>query len=356
MEKYSISPKLENVIVEHLLDMGIRWETITQQTGIYPEEIQSEDSRISPETHYKLLTMLHRECGVDWFLSGEGFDVDYFLNKNNVLDSFCEPSYSYAVLCLNSKSLEQAIHNYIHFRSVIGNVDRLEYHTDGKGNSEFGYFHYFPELNYSFVTLVNFIFIVFIVNHYAGHENTRFYVTCSNQRNALLENLYHYWNCDVTWEQKSDTIKFSCDNLSNDYPHYNNAVYQLTLNRIEDEYDKVQDVGSIRSIIETILKEMINEPDVEFKSRIALDKICDTLHLSKNTLARKLRNQNTTYKFIERKIKLDEAIRMLKDTENSIGEISYNLGFSSQSAFNRFFSDLMNITPLKFRKKNTNHY
>ena len=352
MESLSISPKLETVIINRLLDMGIQWESITRYTGLYPEEIQSEHSRISPETHYRLLTMLHRECGVDWFLQGEGFDIDYLFNKNNVLDSFSEPSFSLATLCLNSLSLRHALNNYVQYRSLVGNVDRLDFHVDNNGTCRFDYFHYFPELNYSFVTLINFIFIVSLVNNYISDEVVTFNVKCSNCENKMLSNLYKYWNCRVSWSQNTDSITFFTHGLDDKFVCYNESVFDLTLKKVKEEYNKVQDVDSIKSIIEVILKEMINDQCCDFRSSKAIERVCETLHLSKSTLARKLREKNTTYKFVERKVKLEEAIRMLKDTELSIGDISFNLGFSSQSAFNRFFSDLMAITPLKFRKKN----
>ena len=353
MEKLSISPKLETVIIDRLLDMGIQWESITSQTGIYPEEIQSQNSRISPETHYRLLTMLHRECGVDWFLKGDGFDIEYLFNKNNVLDSFSEPSFSLAILCLNSVTLRKGLENYVFYRPVVGNVDRLDFYVNDSGQCQFDYFHYFPELNYSFVTLINFIFIVSIVNNYICDDKIKFNVKCSNSVNRMLSNLYNYWNCDVEWNCNVDSITFFSSNIDARYLSYNESVYQLTLKKVKDEYDKVQDVDNIKSIIDVVLKEMINDKKCEFKSSKAIERVCETLHLSKSTLARKLREKNTTYKFVERKVKLEESIRMLKETSLSIGDISYNLGFSSQSAFNRFFSDLMRITPLKFRKKNS---
>jgi AraC-like DNA-binding protein len=46
---------------------------------------------------------------------------------------------------------------------------------------------------------------------------------------------------------------------------------------------------------------------------------------------------------------------MLQKSNKNISDISYQLGFSTQSVFNRFFSEQTNMTPLKYRKnKKTN--
>lgn len=51
-------------------------------------------------------------------------------------------------------------------------------------------------------------------------------------------------------------------------------------------------------------------------------------------------------------LRLQEAERLLKDTDNQVIDIAYSVGFSSISAFYRFFKEKKNISPNKFRKEN----
>lgn len=50
---------------------------------------------------------------------------------------------------------------------------------------------------------------------------------------------------------------------------------------------------------------------------------------------------------------LDEAKKLLTDTDMSISEIVYSLGLSNRSYFYRIFEKAYGMTPLKYRKENT---
>ena len=120
--------------------------------------------------------------------------------------------------------------------------------------------------------------------------------------------------------------------------------------KVESEYQRIFEVTSISKLVEDAINEMINNQELTFKSSLAIERVCDRLGISKTTLSRRLKEEETTYKEIEKRVKLEESINLLKNTNMPIGTISLNLGFSCQAAFNRFFNDQMRISPLKFRK------
>ncbi|MBX3118321.1 MAG: helix-turn-helix domain-containing protein [Fimbriimonadaceae bacterium] len=55
-----------------------------------------------------------------------------------------------------------------------------------------------------------------------------------------------------------------------------------------------------------------------------------------------------------RSLRVEQALRMLSSTEQSIGEISAELGFSDQSHFGRVFRRHTGMTPLAYRKTTSN--
>lgn len=55
-------------------------------------------------------------------------------------------------------------------------------------------------------------------------------------------------------------------------------------------------------------------------------------------------------------IRMNTAIRMLKDTENSIASISQAVGYQSQAAFNNMFKKWTGITPRNFRTQISKNY
>ena len=50
------------------------------------------------------------------------------------------------------------------------------------------------------------------------------------------------------------------------------------------------------------------------------------------------------------KLKLEEAKRLLSETDESIIDVANSIGFSSLSGFYRFFKEEVNTTPAKYRK------
>lgn len=50
--------------------------------------------------------------------------------------------------------------------------------------------------------------------------------------------------------------------------------------------------------------------------------------------------------------RVEESVKLLLDTDKSLSEISYEIGFSHTRYFNKHFKSYYNCTPLQFRKKN----
>lgn len=62
----------------------------------------------------------------------------------------------------------------------------------------------------------------------------------------------------------------------------------------------------------------------------------------------KVASRRTVMSFIEHAL-LDKLKRRLKMTEDSLGQIAFDLNFSDQSALSKFFLRLTGTTPLRYR-------
>ena len=70
---------------------------------------------------------------------------------------------------------------------------------------------------------------------------------------------------------------------------------------------------------------------------VNMETVSKELHLSSRTVYRKLREENVSYKTLLNETRKQLAQAYLGETEFSINEISYLLGFSETSAFHRAF-------------------
>lgn len=77
--------------------------------------------------------------------------------------------------------------------------------------------------------------------------------------------------------------------------------------------------------------------------------ICEYLYISEISLYRSLKKYNTSIKKIVLDIRLEKAIKLIKQNELSIGEISFYVGFNSQSYFCKVFKRKVKCTPLEYK-------
>lgn len=74
------------------------------------------------------------------------------------------------------------------------------------------------------------------------------------------------------------------------------------------------------------------------------------LAMSRRTLHRKLADSGTTWQELVDATRRDLALRMIEDPRRPIGEITFELGFSQQSAFARAFRRWAGTSPTQYRE------
>lgn len=77
--------------------------------------------------------------------------------------------------------------------------------------------------------------------------------------------------------------------------------------------------------------------------------IADTLNVSQRTLQRKLRDQNTSYKQLLDETRKELASQYIGNSQLSISEITFLLGFSEASNFSRAFKRWKGVPPSEYR-------
>ena len=115
-----------------------------------------------------------------------------------------------------------------------------------------------------------------------------------------------------------------------------------------DQYliHKMDEVGDLRlskrAHIELLTMLPFNNPSIQ--------QLAKRLHLSTRTLQRRLKEENTRFKDLLIKSRIDAAKHYLNEGKYSIGEIGYLLGFSSLSNFVRFFRKHFEQSPSEYLK------
>lgn len=345
----SVSASLEARLIQTLLDNGLSWENISAQTGIYPADIHVPTARIDASKHYRLLALLNRHASdIDWFIDSSSFDNQFLFNKDNILQALSQDAFTLTLLCLNAPCLREALRSYIHYRYIIGNVDSLTMSEDEE-HVAIAYFNEYPEINFHSVAMINFIFLIAIIEHYAPGRHA-YQIKTRIAENRMVAHVYQYWRCSVEWSCNIDSISFSAREIQAPFPQFNPVVHTLLANQVEQEFQAICEASGFSKIVERTIYEHLLKARDEFNSRDVLDRLCKQYKISRSTVFRKLQQEGNSFRELEKHVKLSESMNMLKNTSMTIAEISHSLGFSSQAAFSKFFDHAVNVSPLKYRK------
>lgn len=98
--------------------------------------------------------------------------------------------------------------------------------------------------------------------------------------------------------------------------------------------------------------EMLNYINLNY-THVTLDELCEKFHKSRSSVSHSFKKKNgVTLKAYCNNLKLRDAEIMLKNSELSVSEICYSVGFESLSYFISLFKRRNGITPLKYKNHN----
>jgi AraC-like DNA-binding protein len=90
-----------------------------------------------------------------------------------------------------------------------------------------------------------------------------------------------------------------------------------------------------------------------FNNKIALKQVADLLHLTESNFCKFFKKATgKTYSDYLNEMRINEACRLLVQTEKSVNQIAFDCGFETLSYFNRVFLNKKGITPSGYRKQN----
>lgn len=94
-----------------------------------------------------------------------------------------------------------------------------------------------------------------------------------------------------------------------------------------------------------------NYINLHFRENITLDLLSKEFFLHPSYISRSFKKYfNVSFSEYLKKVRINEAIILLEDTNDKISEIAQKTGFESTSAFCRVFKDFIGSTPLQYRK------
>lgn len=256
---------------------------------------------------------------------------------------------------MSSKNLGQGLEILSQYRYLISRKLKLEFSNDNNGNTT-------CSLNFEGITneearqLVELsLTIVFSFAHFILGKDLRkkFALKEVHFRHSEKNPIKPYENhfiCPVKFNQDTSKLVFSTDLLTLKLPNQNSYL-RKTLTDMLDSKLKTDD-RKFEKVINDRVKLFIKE---NLGDKLPNASECAKhFAMSRSTFTRQLTSEGFCYSELLNEIQKVEAKRLLTHSERSIEDISYHLGFTYTSSFNRFFKRWYHSTPREYREKNEN--
>ncbi len=333
-----MSQSVSNQVIRRMLtacqQQGGDPDAILMAAGLTPFDIHREHGRILAHSHYRMLSLMQRH------LSGfhEGilsYDIAELYQHYPALIS----------LCLNQPSPRAAIEALLAYRTVIGNCDDFVVRR-GALFSQYEYINQGPAALGASQAIPNFVILYRILRVYAPGLGVS--VGFVGKPPAHHRQLDHFFGTHCRWEQPGNTLTIDNALLDSRADSYNEPLCRLQTSQLAHICSDIDERVPFANLVADMIRHKIRGGVMESDDHLLKD-VCSAMNISRWTLNRKLQGEGSSFSAILKRVKMMEACRLLGEGEQPLQNISDLVGFSSQSAFNRFFKANTNMTPLAYR-------
>ncbi|MGY0614875.1 helix-turn-helix transcriptional regulator [Vibrio sp. FJH11] len=245
----------------------------------------------------------------------------------------------------NSPNGQIAIERYIKYQNLIGTSD-----------------------SYLLTPTTTGIFIEYVPDKFDGHGILSA-ISNFSIISHLIKDLYDIQNPPITWYFPSDRISKPLNKLikddirlsqttcnlfiPSDYLtapalHFNASIDSALISLAESQLDYVDSYLSTHLIVQKVKVHILRLYQNE-QLEHCLERICESLHLSRWTLNRQLKKEGTSYQYLLTQFRNKKSRELLMQPNIPLSEIAFRLGFQSQSSFNRYIKSTFNCTPKDLR-------
>lgn len=316
-------------LISLLNDYGFSQETVSKQSGIDLSVLELQDGRL-PLADYQKLWQTALSITKNPAL---GLELGQIVNASKVG--------LVGHIIFNSENLAEGLKEYVRLFSIVNDAISLVCETDEK----FVYLR-FVHLNPEYYCISD-MERSMVLTLYRGKalfdDDIQWQsVDFQHPEPAYLDQYQNVFKCPLNFNQSHCQIVFKRTYLAlapkQRNPYLGSAAIEYANNMLKKLFkrsyaDKVK--GLITQYIST------GEADV--------DHIANELHVSRQTLYRKLKTEGVSFQGLLEEVRFSEAKNQLRHSDRQLSEIAFSLGFSDLSAFSRAFKRWSGVTPKEYR-------
>ncbi len=255
-----------------------------------------------------------------------------------------------AQVCFNRPTLRSALHQMLHLRGLIGEFDFMLMSENGS-QVEIEYLSEFCALGGAMQALANFKMLSLVARAYDDGMATAFHAGFQGKAPWFAHAVAESFGASARFGQARNTLSFEARLLDAPCAHFNPLLAPHALEQAQAQLHQLRGAQLFSARVEQAIIDLLRKGGSELAdSASLLPSLCDGLAMNSWTLRRQLQQEATSFRALELRAKSRESRRLLRETTLSVAEISDRLGFSSQSAFTRFFKNQFELPPARYRQ------
>lgn len=163
-------------------------------------------------------------------------------------------------------------------------------------------------------------------------------------RPAYADVYTELFGCPVRFEQKHNAIIVPAAALDIPLPGADPVLHRVLRNHATDLMARLPERRSLAAMIRDLIVHDLQSGAPSLRA------LATTLTVSERTLRRRLSLEGHSISSLLEDVRRGEAARMLTQTEMSVSEIAFALGFAQPPAFHRAFRRWYGMAPLDYRR------
>jgi len=304
-----------------------------RHTGITPAQLDEPGGRINAERHRRMTAYAQPLAPHRGILD---LDVTHWFAHYSAI----------AHVCFNRPTLRGALHELLHLRGLIGEFDFMLMSESGT-RIEIEYLSEFCPAGGAMQALANFRMLSLVARAYDTGAATAFHASFQGKAPWFASAISECFGASASYGQARNTLVFDAPDLDRPFAQFNAMLAPHALRHAQGQLQQLQGAQLFSARVEQAIIDLLGR-QVDGGASL-LPTLCDGLAMNRWTLQRQLQQEQTSFRALELRAKSRESRRLLRDTTLSVAEIGERLGFSSQSAFTRFFKHQFALPPARYR-------
>ena len=160
------------------------------------------------------------------------------------------------------------------------------------------------------------------------------------------EYIHDFFRCPVYFDTKVDSITIAREDADIELSSANKQIALMDDEFLTKYLIEIKKGDIVEQLKKIILKNLL---DGQVSEQVAANR----LNLSERSMQRRLKEHNTTFRFLLDSVRSTLARQYIENPRNRMIDIAFLLGFSEQSAFSRAFKKWTGQSPLEYRNSVT---